>query len=249
MNTIRGLLSLMSLAIITPAWATSPMPSPAPVMVVVADDSMLAAARGKYLGQFVVSGVMIEMATRWLTQEAIATASARLTATGLDHNGRPDVSAATTARVDTTAVTPRGSSINATGVQISGLGQISQIAGDGNSMSNITSIGFQREALPSPAVGATSSESSTGGYRAFASLAGTHVVVGVNAPNGAALQSIQSRGPGGTGNVMQTAQIVGNEQHVVNQMSVQLQIRSMSASQLSQIGIGQALEAVSMMRR
>ena len=248
MNSIRWLLPMTLVVGGTPAWSAAPIQ---PVMVELVDDGELAAARGKYLGQFVVTGFMVEMATQWLNHEAVATASARLTAAGLDHAGRPDVSVNTSAHV--TASNQASSAPAPTGVpalQISGLGQVSQIAGDGNSMANVTTIAFQREALPGPgSSGAATSDAAAAGYRAHAAIAGNTLVIGVATPSGVATQAIHSRGASGAGNLMQTAQIVGHQQQVVNQMSVQLQIRSMSASQLSQIGIAQALEAVSMMRR
>ncbi|HVL09632.1 MAG TPA: hypothetical protein VM512_10815 [Burkholderiaceae bacterium] len=248
MNNVRWLLPMTLLVCGTPAWSAA---SIQPVMVELVDDGELAAARGKYLGQFVVTGFMVEMATQWLNHEALATASARLTAAGLDRGGHPEVSVNTAAHVNASAqASSAPAPAGVPNLQISGLGQVSQIAGDGNSMANVTTIAFQREPLPAggPA-GATMSDASSAGYRAHAAIAGNTLLIGISTPSGVATQAIQSRTAGGAGNLMQTAQIVGHQQQVVNQMSVQLQIRAMSASQLSQIGIGQALEAVSMMRR
>lgn len=247
MNNVRWLLPLTLLVCGTPAWPAAPIQ---PVMVELVDDGELAAARGKYLGQFVVTGFMVEMATQWRNQEALATASARLTATGLDR-GHPDVSVGTSAHVTASAqASSAPAPAGVPGLQISGLGQISQIAGDSNSMANVTTIAFQRDPLPGGGPsGAATSDAAAAGYRAHAAIAGNTLLIGVATPSGVASQAIQSRGAGGAGNLMQTAQIVGHQQQVVNQMSVQLQIRAMNAGQLSQIGIGQALEAVSMMRR
>lgn len=252
MNNARWILPITLLACGAPAWSAAPVQ---PVMVELVDDGELAAARGKYLGQFVVTGFMVEMATQWLNHEALATASARLTAAGLDRGGLPEVSVNTAATVNASAqASSAPAPAGVTGLQISGLGQVSQIAGDGNTMANVTTISFQRESLPSGGPsGTTTSDAAAAGYRAHAAIAGNTLLIGVSTPSGVATQAIQSRthshNTGGAGNLMQTAQIVGHQQQVVNQMSVQLQIRSMSASQLSQIGIGQALEAVSMLRR
>lgn len=235
---------------IAPAWSAGHQ---VPVMVELVNDDELANMRGKYLGQFVVTGFMVDMATQWLNRDAIATANARIAATGLDRPGVPDVSIRTSATVNTASNASNGMAESALrNIHIDGLGQISQIAGDGNSMSNITSISMQREPLQNgggTTPGSPASQASGGGYTAHASIAGNTLNIGISTPNGIAEQGVHSRGSGAAGSLMQTAQIVGNQQHVINQMSVQLQIRSPSAAQLGQISMGHALEAVSMLRR
>ena len=54
---------------------------------------------------------------------------------------------------------------------------------------------------------------------------------------------------GAAGSVMQVAQMAGNAQLIANQLSIQLQMQTMSRQQLAQIGVAQALQAVAGLRR
>ena len=222
-------------------------------VVELADDAELAQQRGKYLGASIVSGFMIEMASKWRNEAGRAAAEARMLATNLRSNAA-NVAVSTQASVQMGAGALAGASSGATasggtGVQVNGVGQVTQVAGNNNLASNTTSISIQAAPLPTLPSGSSSAMVAQNGFTAQAQAGAGGVQVAITSPMGVASQSVTPNLAGAAGSVMQVAQMAGNAQLIANQLSIQLQIQTMSRQQLAQIGVAQALQSVAGLRR
>jgi hypothetical protein len=222
-------------------------------VVELADDGELAQQRGKYLGASIVSGFMIEMASQWRNEAGQAAAEARMLATNL-RSSTANVAASTQASVQMGAGALAGASSGATasggaGVQVNGVGQVTQVAGNNNLASNTTSISMQTAPLPTLPSGSALATAAQNGFTAQAQAGAGGVQVAITSPMGVASQSVTPNLAGAAGSVMQVAQMAGNAQLIANQLSIQLQIQTMSRQQLAQIGVAQALQSVAGLRR
>ncbi|CAJ0733441.1 hypothetical protein [Ralstonia mannitolilytica] len=221
--------------------------------VEVADDDELAQQRGKYLGASVVSGFMVEMATHWRNEAGQASAQARLLATDLNSHAA-NVVTNTQASVQMgvgslSGISPTANASGGNGVQVNGVGQVTQVAGANNLASNTTSISIQTAPLPTLPSGSATANAAQNGFVAQAQAGLSGVQVAVSSPMGVASQAVSPGGAGIAGSVMQVAQLAGNAQVITNQLSIQLQVQTMSRQQLAQIGVAQALQSVAGLRR
>lgn len=220
-----------------------------PVMAELVADDELAGVRGKYLGASLVSGFVVEMVSRWQNDTAIATASARVAAANLAA-GRAvaHASANLSARVQRLAPgTVRGNGgVASSAVQVAGVGQVTQIAGDGNSASNVSTITTQTAPIQATVASSTPAPQMAqgNGITASATLApGGGVSVAIQSAAGSALQNAQA------GSLMQTARITGDAQQVFNLTNITLQVQQLSTRQLTQSSMRDALAAIAAMRR
>lgn len=219
----------------------------------LAQDDELAQQRGKYLGASVVSGFMVDMATYWRNDAGQASAQARLLATNLGSH-HPNVAVNTQASVlmgvdSLSGAAPTATASGGTGVQVNGVGQVTQVAGVNNLASNSTSISIQTAPLPTLPSGSTSAIAAQNGFTAQAQAGMGGVQVTVSSSMGTASQAVTPGRTGMAGSVMQVAQLAGNAQAITNQLSIQLQVQTMSRQQLAQIGVAQALQSVAGLRR
>ncbi|CAJ0822716.1 hypothetical protein [Ralstonia flaminis] len=222
-------------------------------VVELADDGELAQQRGKYLGASIVSGFMIAMASQWRNEAGQASAEARLLATNLRTNAASvNVSSQASVQMGAGALAGAASGASAAGgagVQVNGVGQVTQVAGNNNLASNTASISMQAAPLPTLPSGGSSALAAQNGFVAQAQAGAGGVQVAITSPMGVASQSVTSNLAGVAGSLMQVAQLAGNAQVIANQLSIQLQIQTMSRQQLAQIGVAQALQAVAGLRR
>lgn len=229
------------------------LPEGGTVVELAADDE-LAQMRGKYLGSNIVSGFMIEMATRWRNEAGQAAAEARLLASNL-HGSTASVATDvhTSVQMGANALaggTPNASASGGAAVQVNGVGQVTQVAGSNNAASNATSISLQTAPLATmPGNGQAASSATQSGFTAQAQIGQGGVQVAVTSPMGIASQAVTSGLGGAAGSVTQVAQLAGNAQVITNQLTIQLQMQAMSRQQLAQIGVAQALRAIAGLRR
>lgn len=229
-----------------------------PVIAEMVTDEELASVRGKYLGSSLVSGFMVEMVSRWQNDSAIATATARVAAANLAAgNAIAQATADVSARVQSLNETLGVGAVAGNGgvarsdIQVGGVGQIAQIAGDGNSAANVGAISTQTAplaALPTAAGAGTS-----GPIAQVAQGSGMTASASVS-PSGGISLAIQS--PAGTasqiahaGSLMQIARITGDAQQVMNRTNITLQVQPMTLRQLTQNSMRDALAAIATMRR
>jgi hypothetical protein len=235
----------------TPAWSRPATPADedaTPVLAELVPDEELAHARGKYLGSSLVSGFMVQMVTRWQNDKAIATATASVSAAGLavDH-AIAQASANLSARVQalgSAPVTGNGGTANSQ-IRVDGVGQITQIAGEGNTASNVGTIATTTGPLPPVAEHNPAPQVAQGnGMTASATIGGAGgIQLAIESLAGQAIQSAQS------GSLTQATRITGDAQQVLNQTNITLQIQQMSIRQLSHGGMRDALRAIATMRR
>lgn len=193
-------------------------------------------------------------------------------------NGSGSATGATGATVTSSIAPPAGTGANpqasasgGQGVSVSGVSQITQVAGDGNVGANSTVIDFNGTSASTlagnagPSLGqgtnanagnvasanspAATATSASGNVKAGISFAGGGVSVSLQTPAGIATQTISPAGIQGGGSIGQLLQIAGNGQAVVNQLKLSVQTLPMSGALMRQLGVLQALQNSALLRR
>ncbi|WP_408267900.1 peptidase C39 [Paraburkholderia sediminicola] len=217
------------------------------------DDAILANQTGKGIVGDIISGVVITLLSQWqLPNGATAVASGSL-AIGTNTPNQPNVqfnSAASVTGPNVGGGSGANRNASATGgqnVNVNGVSQIAQVAGNGNLGTNQALIDF--DASPGSLTGgsynnATSASASNanGSVKASVSLANGGISISLQTPGGIATQTIAPSSAQQAGMIAQLLQIAGNNQQVANQLQLHLQTQPMSASMLRQIGVLQALQ-------
>ncbi|TWH99475.1 hypothetical protein IP90_03090 [Luteimonas cucumeris] len=221
-----------------------------PVRVEVVDEDTLGRISGKFHGADMLVGLRIELLSNWRTADGSMSAAGTLQIQR-NANGGFDVQVDTrsNAQAAGAAGTPLANATASGGDQISvnGVGQVVQVAGDGNRFANLTAISFTpREAAGGNFNGNTASTSSSGNMIASVSFEGGGAKLGLSAPSGVLSQSVIS---GANGGIMQAARVAGQDQVGSNLMQLQLQTATMPALQQQQQGVYQALAGLRQLPR
>lgn len=239
-NTLPRAL-FMALVAVAAAPPAAALP---PVRVEVVDDAILDTLNGKYFGANLLVGLRIDLVSSLSTAQggtANATGSLQMVRVGSnDFEVRVDSRSSATEEAAATAV-PHGSAVGAQGLQVQGIGQVSQIAGDGNRMTNLTTISFMPVAAGSTGQfnGATSSSASAGGMTAQVTFLDRGLQLALTGPGAALTQQLHATGA--NGQVLQSGQIAANGMVGFNQLQLQLMTSPMSIGDLHQLGVRQAL--------
>jgi hypothetical protein len=224
------------------AAAAQPAAALPPLHADLVDDADLSAMRGKFFGADLLVGLRIDLVSTLGTQAGSATAAGSLVIRRVG-NGFEVFVDTRSAATDAGATTGIGGLDGATGgenLHVDGIGQVTQIAGDGNSMSNLTLIKF----VPGSSFdvsgfnGQGSSSTAAGAMSAHISFVGGGVQLGLTGP-GANLQQQFQRNGGGQ--LLQLGQLAGNGMSGSNQLQLQVLGTPMSAQMLNQLGVQQAL--------
>lgn len=238
-NTLPRAL-FMALVAVAAAPPAAALP---PVRVEVVDDAILGTLNGKYFGANLLVGLRIDLVSSLSTAQggtANATGSLQMIRVGNGFDVRVDSRSSATEGTAATGL-PHGSAVGAQGLQVDGIGQVSQIAGDGNRMTNLTTISF----MPATAGGAgqfngaTSSSASAGGMTAQVTFLDRGLQLALSGPGAALTQQLHASGA--NGQVLQSGQIAGNGMVGFNQLQLQLMTSPMSNGELHQLGVRQAL--------
>lgn len=246
--------TLVGVAASAYAEAAQPSQPPAqikPVQVEVVDEDTLGRISGKFYGADMLVGLRIELLSNWHTAEGSMSAVGTLQIQR-DDNGNFTVQVDTHSNAQATggsgAGLPNASATGGDQVSTNGVGQVVQIAGDGNRFANLTAISFSpRSAAGGGSFnGQASSTSTSGNMIASVSFEGDGAKLGLNAPSGVLSQSVIS---GGNGGLMQVAQVAGRDQVGNNTMQLQMQTATMPALQQQQLGIQQALAGMRQLPR
>ncbi|HVW49438.1 MAG TPA: peptidase C39 [Trinickia sp.] len=172
-------------------------------------------------------------------------------ANGVGNGSSPQASMAS-ANAAGSGANPQASATGGQNVSVSGVSQITQVAGNGNVGANSTVIDFNGSGI-APSVTTTSptatATSASGNVKAGISFANAGVAVSVQTPAGVATQTIVPAGLQHGGSIAQLLQIAGNSQAVVNQLKLSIQTQPMSAALLRQLGVQQALRNAAALRR
>lgn len=237
---VAGAAAAQSAAALPPSSNTLP-----PVKAYVVDDATLAGLTGTYMGANMLVGLRIDV-TSTLHNAHSGTAHASGTLQ-VQRNGSGGFDVAVDARSG--AEPGAGGGPAATGVvsggrelQVSGIGQVAQIAGDGNALSNLTAITFA-PALPGTAGfnGQMGSEATAGEMTARITFLDHGVNLDLSSP-GASIGQYLSQSPGGSdGRIMQIGQIFGNDIAASNRLHLTLLSERMSTQMVNQQGVQQAM--------
>ncbi|MBX9401046.1 hypothetical protein K4L06_06950 [Lysobacter sp. BMK333-48F3] len=206
------------------------------------DEATLATINGRYFGAQMLVGLRIDLVSSLHTPQQ-GLASARGSMVVQREGGGFSVQVDARSQAEAGSGLPEATPATASGaeqVSVQGIGQIAQIAGDRNRLSNLTRIGFVDSVDASGFNGQTQAASSAGPMTAQVTFLDGGVQLGV-AGAGAGLQ--QRLDPAG-GGIVQFGRIAGND--LTGSNSLQLQFVSAPvAPQLSQqLGLQQALESL-----
>lgn len=236
------------------AHAEAAQPTAAPqikqVRVEVVDEDTLSRISGKFYGADMLVGLRIELLSNWRTAEGQLSAAGTLQIQRNSSGGFDvQVDTRSDAQADGGAGTglANASAVGAEQVSVNGVGQVVQIAGDGNRFANLTTISFAPHADASGDFnGQTASTTSNGSMIASVSFEGGGARLGLSAPSGMLSQSVVS---GADGGVMQAARIAGQDQIGSNTMQLQLQTSAMPALQQQQMGVYEAMAGLRQLSR
>lgn len=244
------LVCLTLLTVLTvPAIANAAPPAPLRVPVELVDDATLGRITGKFYGADMLTGVRIDLVST-LSNGQGGTAMAggslhvRRTATGFEVSidSRADASAGTTPMVGT-----GHTATGAEGLQVQGIGQITQIAGDGNRMGNLAIIRVGSDpAAPAGFNGQTQAQASSGDLTARVTFTDGGVQLGLTGIGATIRQDVT---PGQSGNIVQMGQIAGNGFTAQNTLQLQMMTTAMPTLSMQHLGIQQVLAAISGLRR
>jgi hypothetical protein len=244
---------------LTPAFLAAGGGDAQPVHCEPVDDDVLAHQTGKYAGNDMISGVVLNVISQWnLPNGATATAQGALTVVTNTVN-QLSASVQTSAKVTdpvaggtTTANSGAAPANTATGgqnVAVNGVSQVTQVAGNNNVGSNAATIDYTNSSgnasLANVANTPSASASNANGtIRAGIAFGGNGISVTLQTPAGIATQNIMPSNTAQAGSIAQLLQVAGNNQQVANQLSLSLQTQQMSAQMIRQAGVLQALRNI-----
>ncbi|QQP94818.1 hypothetical protein [Lysobacter enzymogenes] len=212
----------------------------------IVDDATLATLSGRYYDAHMLIGLRVDLISSVATPQqgaAIATGSLLVLRDGDGYSVRSD--ARSSAAVGADAPLAHADASGADAVRVQGIGQIAQIAGDGNRLSNLASIDFVDRARAdldaSGFNGQTHSDSAAGALRAQVTFLDGGAQVGVQAP-GVSLQ--QRLDGGGLGGIAQSGRIAGDGVSAGNRLQLQIVTAAMTPQMSRQLGLQQALEGL-----
>ncbi|MGG1944333.1 peptidase C39 [Trinickia sp. NRRL B-1857] len=147
---------------------------------------------------------------------------------------------------------PQASATGGQNVSVSGVSQVTQVAGNGNTSSNSAVIDFNGSSsstngagapngMPSVNTASASATSASGHVKADVTFASGGVALTLQTPAGVATQTITPAGIQGGGSIAQLVQVAGNAQAVVNQLQLSVQTQAMPGALLRQLGVLDAL--------
>lgn len=241
----RALFMALVAVAVAPAAAALP-----PLRVEIVDDATLGTLSGKFFGANLLVGLRIDLVSSLSTPQngsASATGSLYVTRAGNGFDVQVDSRSSATAGAAPALANPLASATGAEGLQINGIGQVSQVAGDGNRMTNLTTISF----VPASAVGAaaatqfngqTHSSASAGAMTARVTFLAGGLQLALTGAGAALAQQLHTTGA--NGQVLQTGQIAGNGMVGSNQLQLQLMTSPMSAQEMHRLGVEQALSGL-----
>jgi hypothetical protein len=186
-------------------------------------DDELGSIRGKYLAGLTIVGLQLELLSQWQAAGNTLTAGGVLQVVHVGDGYQIQMgSHASSEAGDAWSSSAGASASGANSLQISGIGQVSQLAGDNNQHSNLTVIDFAPQDMSAQLNGQASSQATSDSAN-----------VSVDFSNGGAtlaIQSSQSRltqhvainsGPDAAG-IMQVGSLVGDDQNSSNLLSLHI---------------------------
>lgn len=231
-------------ALVAGAAAVQPAVALPPLKAELVDEATLATMSGKFYGANLLVGLRIDLVSSMTLPDhssASASGSLSIRRVGSGYDVRVD------SRADASAgnggYQPPGAADAAGGdsLQVNGIGQISQIAGDGNRLSNRTSISFVSDLGNGSFNGRSAAQASAGPMVAKVTFLDGGASMDISGPGALLRQQFDAGANGADGRILQVGQIAGNDLVGSNRMHLQLMTESMSQRMQQQIGIQQVL--------
>ncbi len=212
-------------------------------------EAQMADVAGKFTVAGDVVGMQLNMVSTWQADNGQKLEGTATLALGLPNNGRPGYSSTQASASGTNgsdiAGTPNASG-NVKGSaglsNINGASQVVQVAGDGNGASNLTAIEVTSKNLSMPTGSGLSSATykATNGSEAQVDIVNNSISVQLKMPNNTGIAQ-QNVNLANNGNIHQNIQIASSNQHVINRLQLQIQVKPMTNLGLAQQGLYQAL--------
>lgn len=217
-----------------------------PLNVEAVDDAALSEINGRYFGAQMLVGMRIDVISQ-LHAPAAGAAEAHgsllVRRSGNGYEVKVDTRAAAEPRSGVEAPASTAAASGADGLRVNGIGQITQIAGDGNRLSNFASIRFVSDLDADGAFnGATHSQAAAGPVSAEIHFVDGGMRLDLSAPGARLAQQLV---PGQGGGLMQFGQIAGDGIAGSNRLHLQLATQLMPALFQHQLGVQQALAGIS----
>ncbi|WP_408951765.1 hypothetical protein [Lysobacter sp. Hz 25] len=230
-------------ALVAAAAAVQPAVALPPLKAELVDEATLATVCGKYFGAQMLVGLRVDLVSSLSTaQQGNAVASGSLMIERESNGYAVHVDARSHAEAGLDA--PLAANTSATGaeaLQVNGIGQIAQIAGDRNRLSNLTSIHFVDHVDAGGFNGQTQSQAGAGPMTAQVTFLDGGVQIGVEGPGALVQQQLDA---GAHGGIVQLGRIAGNDLAGSNRMQLQLVTSAITPQQGGQLGMQQALEGL-----
>ncbi len=210
------------------------------------DDATLAGMTGRYLGNDMLVGLRVELVSTWRAADGRqASATGTLQVERTDSGFQVHIDSRSSASGGGAGVAGNAVASGAERLDVRGIGQVVQIAGDGNRMANLASITVSpQSAAGGDFNGAAGSHSRSGDVTAVVSFTGGGMQVGVNGP-GAHVGQALDLGQG----LQQSVRVAGDGQAGGNAMQLQLLTRTLPISGAQMMGIRQALAGLQALPR
>ncbi|QWP77724.1 hypothetical protein J5226_04735 [Lysobacter sp. K5869] len=212
----------------------------------IVDDATLATLNGRYYDAHMLIGLRVDLISSVATPQqgaAMASGSLLVLRDGNGFSVSTDARSSAAAGADVADANANASGAEA--VRLQGIGQIAQIAGDGNRLSNLAAIEFVDPARADRDAagfnGQTHSDSAAGGVRAQVTFLDGGATLGVQAPG----VSLQQRLDGGAlGGIAQSGRIAGDGVVAGNRLQLQIVTAAMTPQMTRQLGLQQALDGL-----
>jgi hypothetical protein len=227
------------------AAAAQPAAALPPLRAQLVDDATLATLSGRYYDAQMLVGLRVDLISSVATPQQGAAAASGSLLVLRDGNGfsvRSDARSSASGGGDASA---SALASGAESVRMQGIGQIAQIAGDGNRLSNLAAIEFVDPARADRDAagfnGQTRSDSAVGAMHAQVTFLDGGVQVGVQAPGVSLQQRVDA---GGLGGIAQSGRIAGDGVVAGNRLQLQIVSAAMTPQMSRELGLQQALEGL-----
>ncbi|MGV8892115.1 MAG: hypothetical protein ACOH2K_04045 [Burkholderiaceae bacterium] len=214
-------------------------------------EAQMADVAGKFTVAGDVVGMQLNMVSSWQAGNGQKLEGTATLAIGLPNNGRSGYSITqASASGSETSATDMAGTPNASGNvkgsaglnNINGASQVIQVAGNGNGASNLTAIEVTSGNLNVPIGNGLSSATyiANNGSEAQVDIVNNSISVQLKMPSNTGIAQ-QNVNIANSGNIHQNIQIASSNQHVINQLQLQIQVKPMTNLGLAQQGLNQAL--------
>ncbi|MEO8598689.1 MAG: hypothetical protein ABI656_02545 [bacterium] len=212
-------------------------------------EAQMANVAGKFTVAGDVVGMQLNMVSSWQAGNGQKLEGTATLAIGLPNNGQSGYSITQASASGTNAPDMAGTP-NASGNvkgsaglnKINGASQVIQVAGNGNGASNLTAIEVTSGNLSVPTRNGSSSATyrANNGSEAQVDIVNNSISVQLKMPSNTGIAQ-QNVNIANSGNIHQNIQIASSNQHVINQLQLQIQVKPMTNLGLAQQGLYQAL--------